>query len=125
MRNKNRSILILIIILFLYTGCYTSSYISNDEYSDEYRNDLLGVVLIDSTIIKLDRVYNIADDTLFVYHYDSYSQAPTAIKKIPFSEISKFEYQSVNPLGVVGITLLSIGAFIGIIALSFSMDGFF
>ena len=92
MSSQKRSTVLLIIIGMLCTSCYSSSYIQSDEYTDEYRNDLLGVVLIDSTVIKLERVYNIVEDTLFVYNYNSYSEAPTAIKKLPFSEISKFEY---------------------------------
>jgi len=111
------------LVLLLQVGCTSSSQLQMDEYSDEYRNNITGVILKDSTEYELGRAYNIKDDTLFVYNYDSYLQGGSFQKKIPLNDISLFIYDSFS----LGKTLLlcaaGLGVFVLIGALSFDMGG--
>ena len=123
---KKLIICLLIFSLLLQVGCTSSSYINADEYSDEYKSDLTRVILKDSTEYELGRVYNIKNDTLFIYYYENYLEQSSSQKKIPLNDISIYIYDSAD----IGRTLLFVivgtGAMLALIVfLSISVNGIF
>jgi len=116
----------MIFSLLLQVGCSSSSYLSIDKYSEKYRSDLTGVILKDSTEYELGRVYNIKNDTLFIYYYENYLEQSSSQKKIPLNDISIYIYDSAD----IGRTLLFVivgtGAMLALIVfLSISVNGIF
>jgi len=123
---KKLIICLLIFSLLLQVGCTSSSYINADEYSDEYKSDLTRVILKDSTEYELGRVYNIKNDTLFIYYFDNYLEHSSSQKMIPLNDISIYIYDSAD----IGRTLLFVivgtGAMLALIVfLSISVNGIF
>ena len=123
---KKLIICLLIFSLLLQVGCTSSSYINADEYSDEYKSDLTRVILKDSTEYELGRVYNIKNDTLFIYYFDNYLEHSSSQKMIPLNDISIYIYDSAD----IGRTLLFVivgtGTMLALIVfLSISINGIF
>ena len=120
---KKRLIHIMIFSLLLQVGCSSSSYINADKYSNEYRSDLTGVILKDSTEYELGRVYNIKNDTLFIYYFDTYLEQSSSQRKIPLNDISMYIYDSADIWRTLLLVIVGTGAIFALMVLSLAING--